>query len=228
MTQRQQDKRSLRTRAWIVQAFNELIFKRTYAALPTDYIIKRAGVGRSTFYEHFRNKDEVLLHSVSGILSAFADAVTDAGNSYRIRGVLDHILDQKAMAQPLLAGPAGAAITAELSNLIESRLTTRNDSQDTKLNVPARLVARQVAAAQLSLLSSWLEDVSSCSSTDLATAICRSSRGLVASLESSLVALPESVVVVFLKRAEGVDHYDVATEFNPFGLSVESQSPSDT
>jgi queuosine precursor transporter len=28
-------------------------------------------------------------------------------------------------------------------------------------------------------------------------------------------------VVVFLKRAEGVDHYDVATDFNPFGLKVE-------
>jgi uncharacterized integral membrane protein (TIGR00697 family) len=32
-------------------------------------------------------------------------------------------------------------------------------------------------------------------------------------------------VVVFLKRAEGVDHYDIATEFNPFGLSVESEYP---
>lgn len=30
-------------------------------------------------------------------------------------------------------------------------------------------------------------------------------------------------VVVFLKRAEGVDHYDVATDFNPFGLSVEDE-----
>lgn len=28
-------------------------------------------------------------------------------------------------------------------------------------------------------------------------------------------------VVVFLKRAEGVDHYDIDTEFNPFGLRVE-------
>jgi hypothetical protein len=33
--------------------------------------------------------------------------------------------------------------------------------------------------------------------------------------------------VVFLKRAEGVDHYDRETKFNPFGLSVESESPSD-
>ena len=41
MTKRKHDKRFLRTRAWIVQAFNELIFKRTYAGLPTDYIIRR-------------------------------------------------------------------------------------------------------------------------------------------------------------------------------------------
>src|SRR3954469_16922581 len=34
-------------------------------------------------------------------------------------------------------------------------------------------------------------------------------------------------VVVFLKGAEGVYHYDVATEFNPFGLSVESQPTAD-
>src|SRR3954470_23562504 len=30
-------------------------------------------------------------------------------------------------------------------------------------------------------------------------------------------------IVVFLKRAEGIDHYDVATDFNPFGLSVETE-----
>jgi AcrR family transcriptional regulator len=195
MTKRQQDKRSLRTRTWIVQAFNELIFKRTYSGLPTDYIIKRAGVGRSTFYEHFRNKDDVLLHSVSWILSAFADAVTDVGDLYRIRGVLDHIMDQKAMAEPLLAGPGGAAITTELSNLIESRLARQDASRDTKFTVPVRLAARQVAAAQLSLLSSWLKDASSCSSTDLATAIYRSSRGLVALLESDPVISPEIGIV---------------------------------
>ncbi len=34
-------------------------------------------------------------------------------------------------------------------------------------------------------------------------------------------------VVVFLKRAEGVDHYDRGTKFNPFGLSVDGESPSD-
>jgi uncharacterized integral membrane protein (TIGR00697 family) len=33
-------------------------------------------------------------------------------------------------------------------------------------------------------------------------------------------------VVVYLKRVEGVDHYDVATDFNPFGISVASDDSS--
>jgi uncharacterized integral membrane protein (TIGR00697 family) len=32
--------------------------------------------------------------------------------------------------------------------------------------------------------------------------------------------------VTFLKRVEGVDHYDIDTDFNPFGLSVESEQES--
>jgi AcrR family transcriptional regulator len=188
MTKRQHDKRFLRTRTWIVQAFNELIFKGAYSRLQTDSIIKRAGVGRSTFYEHFRNKDEVLLRSVSWILSTLADAVTDAGNLYRICGVADHILDQKAMAEPLLAGPGGAAITAQLSKLIENRITARNAARGAELVVSVHLVARQVAVAQMALLRGWLEDSSRCSSSDLATAIYRSSRGLVASLKCGAVS----------------------------------------
>jgi AcrR family transcriptional regulator len=179
VTTHQQDKRALRTRSWIVQAFNELIFRRPYAGLATDHIIKRAGVGRSTFYEHFRNKDEVLLNSASWILSTLADAVTEAGDLDRIHGVIDHILDQKALAEPLLAGPGGAAIVAELSERIESRLESANRTQ---LIVPLRLAARQVAVAQMALLRGGLEDDSQCSSADLATAIHRSSRGLVTAL----------------------------------------------
>jgi AcrR family transcriptional regulator len=78
----QQDKRLQQTRAWILQAFNELIFKRNYADLRTGNIIRRAGVGRSTFYEHFRNKDAVLITSAEWILIALADAMTDAASPH--------------------------------------------------------------------------------------------------------------------------------------------------
>jgi AcrR family transcriptional regulator len=186
MTSRQNDKRFLRTRAWIVQAFNELLFKRGYAALGTHFISKRAGVGRSTFYEHFHNKEELLLHSASSILTVLADAVTDAGDIDRIRGVVDHVLDQKAMAQSVLAGSTGSAMTGKLAELIEERLSNCYTAHRRVLVVPVRLASRQVAEAQSGLLRSWLGDESRCSSTALAIAIHRSSRALVASLECGL------------------------------------------
>src|SRR5262245_13140454 len=185
MSDRQHDKRFRRTRAWIVQAFNELLFQRAYAGLPTALIVKRAGVGRSTFYEHFKNKDEVLLQSVAGILGTLADAVADMGNSWAIRGVVDHILNQRAMAQPLLTGANGEAITTELARLIEDRLSRGGyDAEPPVLIVPTRLVARQIAEAQMALLCGWLaeDDASRCSSSALTAAICRSSRGLAQSL----------------------------------------------
>jgi queuosine precursor transporter len=36
-----------------------------------------------------------------------------------------------------------------------------------------------------------------------------------------------SWLVTYLKRAEGVDHYDVETRFNPFGLRVDSENDED-
>ncbi len=180
MIKQQQDKRLQRTRAWIVQAFNELIFKRSYADLRTDNIIKRAGVGRSTFYEHFRNKDAVLLHSAEWILSAIADAVTDLGSPHRIRTVLDHISDLRAMARPILTGPAGAAITIELAKLIEARLPSPNTAHHAAPIVPTRLIARQIAESQMALLRGWLDDPSACTSASLATAIHRASQALAA------------------------------------------------
>jgi AcrR family transcriptional regulator len=197
MASRERDLRFLRTHGWILRAFNELIFKRAYAGLSTANIIKRAGVGRSTFYEHFRNKDEVLLQSVSRILATLADSVLEDGDVRRIRGVVDHLLDQKEMTQPMLAGPAGGTLTAELARLVEVRLAGRDDGewatdecpadQCAKFVVPVRLVALQVAEAQMALLLGWLEDEARCSAQELTSAICRSSRGLVDALACGVV-----------------------------------------
>ena len=37
-----------------------------------------------------------------------------------------------------------------------------------------------------------------------------------------------SWLVAYLKRVEGVDHFDTQTTFNPFGLSVDSDDPMPT
>ncbi|OYW34904.1 MAG: hypothetical protein B7Z42_16035, partial [Brevundimonas sp. 12-68-7] len=68
------DRRSQRTRKAIFEAFTRLMFARRYSAIRTTDLIEAAGVGRSTFYEHFRNKDDVLVWAIDPVFEPLADA----------------------------------------------------------------------------------------------------------------------------------------------------------
>lgn len=54
------DRRQRKTRQAIFAAFEELVERERYSAITVAQIIELADVGRSTFYEHFETKDELL------------------------------------------------------------------------------------------------------------------------------------------------------------------------
>ena len=49
-----------KTRAALLDAFGRLVLERGYADIRIADVIRQANVGRSTFYEHFRSKDDLL------------------------------------------------------------------------------------------------------------------------------------------------------------------------
>ena len=53
------DRRVERTRLAILRAFRDLVLTREYDAISVRDIAAAADVGRSTFYEHFDDKDDV-------------------------------------------------------------------------------------------------------------------------------------------------------------------------
>lgn len=57
------DRRVRRTRAQLHRALIELMLERDYARISVRDILDRADIGRSTFYTHFRDKDDLLLVS---------------------------------------------------------------------------------------------------------------------------------------------------------------------
>lgn len=57
------DRRIRRTVYAIRQAFDSLLEEKPYAEITVQDILDRADIGRSTFYEHYKTKDE-LLHAV--------------------------------------------------------------------------------------------------------------------------------------------------------------------
>src|SRR6266404_7607300 len=56
MANRKIDRRTERTRAALMSAFLELILSRGYEAVAIADIIRKANVGRSTFYLHYARK----------------------------------------------------------------------------------------------------------------------------------------------------------------------------
>ena len=56
-----QDRRVGRTVTSLRKALTELILEKHYDSITVQDIIDRANVGRSTFYTHFRDKEDVLI-----------------------------------------------------------------------------------------------------------------------------------------------------------------------
>lgn len=64
MTSPKTDARAQRTRDALLDAFAGLLHRRGYERLTIQNVLDKAGVSRAAFYEHFRNKDDLLANSV--------------------------------------------------------------------------------------------------------------------------------------------------------------------
>src|SRR5215469_12637534 len=65
---RTKDRRVQKTMDLLHQALGSLIREKPYGEIVVQEILDRANVGRSTFYMHFRDKDELLLSGIHDML----------------------------------------------------------------------------------------------------------------------------------------------------------------
>jgi AcrR family transcriptional regulator len=71
MKQEKQDRRSLRTRHLVSAAMLELMRGKRYDAITVQDLLDRSGIGRSTFYAHFFDKEDVLKSVSEQMLETF-------------------------------------------------------------------------------------------------------------------------------------------------------------
>ena len=156
------DRRSQRTRKAVFDAFTRLIFSRRYSAIRTSDLIEEAGVGRSTFYEHFRTKDAVMVWAIDPIFAPLAEAAAGRSSPPRLRFVLDHLWERRALSRVMFEPPLAAKLQRKLAGMIEARLADGEDG------VPRAMTAAASAAAQLALLRVWLSGEAPCEPEALA------------------------------------------------------------
>lgn len=154
---------SAKTRESIFRAFLQLLFDRRYDNIRTIDLINEAGIGRSTFYEHFRSKDDVLLATFDPVLLPLANAASGRASRAALRMMLEHVWERRALGRIILDSSAAPKLRRKLAALIEQRLAVEQGD-----SLSLALPAAAAAAGQLTILRMWVAGELSCKIDDLA------------------------------------------------------------
>ena len=151
------DRRIERTRQAVTGAFNAMILEgRRYDRIRVADLIARAGVGRSTFYEHYRNKDEILAEAIRAPFELLAASVETGTRLPALREILRHFHENRVHAKVIFAGSARRKISRVLARMIEERLRRRAKANGAALPASAGIAAIELADGQLGTIMAWL------------------------------------------------------------------------
>jgi AcrR family transcriptional regulator len=162
--QQKADRRSQRTYRLVSSAFTELVVEKPYDEILVQDILDRAGIGRTTFYAHYFDKEDVLNTIVEQELERLSRQITHAAARHRVFPSLElfehayHSENQQFRA--LMRSRAGEflweALQTALSQAIEPALCTLFAKKRSP-SIPVSVVSEYLTGAFLTLLKWWVE-----------------------------------------------------------------------
>ena len=164
------DRRVRRSRQAIMQALQALIAEKGYNAVTVSDILEAADVGRSTFYAHFRDKEDVLLSGFDDIRSALsqpppsdeAEAATAGEFLGPVRSVFEHVGRYRQAWKPLVLKGGADVVVRVLRDASESLIRDHLTQQCQGTASEARIEAatQYLTGALMGLLTWWLDSES--------------------------------------------------------------------
>jgi len=162
--QRKPDRRVRRTRDMLGAALMVLIQEKPFDAITVQELLDRAGVGRSTFYAYFRDKNDLFISDLDEFLERISAALSghsDAGNRVApVRELFAHVAESRQLYVALVTSGRIHDFMdlgrAHFARGIEQRLI---ELRHAGALPPARrtAVAHALAGALLSLMVWWIE-----------------------------------------------------------------------
>ncbi len=130
----------------------EMLHERPFDEITVRDLLARARIGRATFYEHFQDKDDLLLASFCGMLDAMTARLAadppDARRVLPVREFFEHVGGTGGMLRML--EDAGKLPTMW-------RLAGAHFARTVAPVAKSPVVARFLAGAMLEMLKWWLE-----------------------------------------------------------------------
>jgi AcrR family transcriptional regulator len=161
------DRRIEKSQKLLREALKSLVSEKDYDEISVQEIIDRANVGRSTFYTHFRDKDELLLSGIHEMLGSVPSPDTASlGKRYEkliwfSLSVFKAIGHHRHPGEARI-GPKGRAILhAHLQQALARRIAeeVKKDLVSRKAggSIPRDLLVQYVASTFILVLDWWVE-----------------------------------------------------------------------
>ncbi len=168
--QAKEDRRVGRTRKLLEDAVHDLIVEKGYEAVTVQDIIDRANVGRSTFYAHYTDKQQLLF-------SHFADLEAHLSEQQRLirsksadpvervfgfsLAMFQHAQEYRRLWGAVVGKQTGVAIVRRIEGVLEKIVGREIASlapRGSSLAVPPTVITRYVVNSLLGLLTWWLDE----------------------------------------------------------------------
>ena len=150
------DRRALRTRQSLHQALIRLVLERGYDKITVADIADAANVGRSTFYAHFIDKDDLLRHGIGYLKTLLKNPPGEETGPLRFsRFLTEHLREQKKLQRALMQSSAAPIVLGSLREGIcdvvreELRIQRGEAADETDVQF--------VAGAYLAVVTWWLD-----------------------------------------------------------------------
>ena len=155
------DRRVQRTRTALYDGLVQLIRIKPYGAISVDDILRQADVGRSTFYAHFRSKDELLDRSLERLkhllLATMAERSGATKPSFWLCSdmLFAHLAEYRDIHAALGGGRGGEVLHAGLTRVVGEVLSATLPPETG--GVPRDLALAFVTSSFTAVLAWWLQ-----------------------------------------------------------------------
>ena len=162
------DRRIQKTKRLLHEALGSLIREKPYDSIVVQEILDRANVGRSTFYMHFRDKDELLISSIHDLLRSVRTAEPPPSRKrYErmirfSRPIFEHIHQHRHSGAANMGIRARAIIHEHLQKVVSELIAddVRKEFQPGRKQdrrIPSDLLVQYLASTFILVLNWWVE-----------------------------------------------------------------------
>ncbi len=171
---RKLDRRVIRTRRLLREAFFALILEKGYEAVTVEEITQRADLGRTTFYLHYRDKEDLLMVSISELIDDLIEQMShlplrdwrldSAHPSTAISLPFQHVANNARLYRIIVRGEGTFSATRRLREIIVQassemiRVLLEKEGLRLHPQVPMEVFMNYLAGSWLGLVTWWLEN----------------------------------------------------------------------